>query len=98
MDKRFKPLAPIEQMQKRQQVLNTIMAHPHWPIHHIARYLRTELHLTLDDMAKITKIAPQTLQKMEQPDANPTLNTMLKLFNNFGLTLGIQALATQQNS
>lgn len=98
MDKRFKPLAPIEQMQKRQQVLHAIVAHPQWPIHQVARYLRTELHLTLDDMAKITKIAPQTLQKIEQPDANPTLKTILKLFNPFGLTLTIQAVATQQNS
>ena len=90
MDKRFKPLSPIEQMQKRQQVLEMINQHPEWPFHKVARYLRTELHLTLIDMSKITKIAPQTLQKMESPESNPTLNSMLKLLNPFGLDLCIK--------
>ncbi len=90
MDKRFKPLTPIEQMQKRQQVLEVIAQHPEWPFHQVARFLRTELHLTLNDMAKITKIAPQTLQKIEQPEGNPTLKSMQKLLGVFGLTLQIK--------
>lgn len=90
MDKRFKPLTPIEQMQKRQQILEIITQHPEWPFHQVARFLRTELHLTLNDMSKITKIAPQTLQKMEQPDGNPTLKSMQKLLSVFGLSLQIK--------
>ncbi|MEN8293388.1 helix-turn-helix transcriptional regulator [Acinetobacter radioresistens] len=90
MDKRFKSMTPIEQMQRRQQVLDTIEQHPEWEIHQVAKYLRTELRLTLEDMAKITKIAPQTLQKLEQPHSNPTLHSILKLFNAFGLTLVIK--------
>lgn len=38
-------------------------------------------------MAKITKISLQTLQNLEKPDANPTLETMYKLLNAFGLKL-----------
>ncbi len=41
-------------------------------------------------MAKITKIAPQTLQKMEQPGSNPTLKSMQKLLDTFGLQLQIK--------
>lgn len=93
MDKRFKPLSPIEQMQKRQFVINTIVQNPDWPIYKIAKFIRTELHLTLNDMSKITKIAPQTLQKMEQPNSNPTLESILKLLNPFGLNLSVSVLS-----
>jgi DNA-binding XRE family transcriptional regulator len=85
MDKRFTPLSQIEQIQKRQYVLEMIQQNPDWPINIVAKFIRTELHLTLSDMAKITKISLQTLQNLEKPDANPTLETMYKLLNAFGL-------------
>lgn len=87
MDKRFTPLSQIEQIQKRQYVLETIQQNPEWPINVVAKFIRTELHLTLSDMAKITKISLQTLQNLEKSDANPTLETMYKLLNAFGLKL-----------
>lgn len=87
MDKRYKPLTPIEQIHKRQHVIEVINANPTWPFYKVAKYIRTELHLTLSDMSKITKIAPQTLQKMEQPESNPTLQTMSRLLNAFGLKI-----------
>ena len=87
MDKRFTPLSQIEQIQKRQYVLEMIQQNPDWPINVVAKFIRTELHLTLSDMEKITKISLQTLQNLEKPDANPTLETMYKLLNAFGLKL-----------
>ncbi len=84
-------MTAIEQMKKRQEVLEMINHNPDWPFYKVARYIRTELHLTLNEMAKITKIAPQTLQKMEQPDSNPTLESMMKLLNTFGLKIMIQS-------
>ncbi|HAV4561526.1 TPA: helix-turn-helix domain-containing protein [Acinetobacter baumannii] len=87
MDKRFTPLSQIEQIKKRQYVLEKIQSNPEWPIYVVAKFIRTELHLTLNEMSKITKISLQTLQKLEKPDANPTLDTMLKLCNAFGLKL-----------
>lgn len=87
MDKRFTPLSQIEQIQKRQYVLEMIQQNPDWSINIVAKFIRTELHLTLSDMAKITKISLQTLQNLEKPDANPTLETMYKLLNAFGLKL-----------
>ena len=87
MDKRLTPLSQIEQIQKRQYVLEMIQQNPDWPINVVAKFIRTELHLTLSDMAKITKISLQTLQNLEKPDANPTLETMYKLLNAFGLKL-----------
>lgn len=90
MDKRFKVQSVLEQMQNRQRVLDTVRQNPDWPFYQIARYLRTELHLTLNEMSTLTKIAPQTLQKLEQPDGNPTLQSMLKLLNTFGLKLCIK--------
>lgn len=85
MDKRYKPMTPIEQMKKRLEVLETINNNPDWEFYQIASYIRKELHLTLTEMSKITKIAAQTLQKMEQPNSNPTLESINKLLNAFGL-------------
>ena len=87
MDKRFTPLSQIEQIKKRQYVLEMIQQNPDWPINVVAKFIRTELHLTLSDMAKITKISLQTLQNLEKPEANPTLETIYKLLNAFGLKL-----------
>ena len=87
MDKRFTPLSQIEQIKKRQYVLETIQQNPDWPINVVAKFIRTELHLTLSDMAKITKISLQTLQNLEKPNTNPTLETICKLLNAFGLKL-----------
>ena len=89
MDKRFKPQSPIEQMKNRQRVLDTIRQNPDWPFYKVVNYLRTELHLTLSEMSEITKVASATLQKMEQPNSNPTLDSMLKVLNTFGLNLYI---------
>ncbi|MHA3056090.1 hypothetical protein E0H77_09775 [Acinetobacter sp. ANC 4633] len=41
----------------------------------------------MNHTSKITKISLQTLQKLEKPNANPTLDTMLKLCHPFGLKL-----------
>lgn len=90
MDKRYKPMTAIEQLRKRQEILETINQNPDWPFYKVARYIRTELHLTLNEMAKITKIAPQTLQKMEQPNSNTTLESMMKLLSTFGLKIVIR--------
>lgn len=77
-------------MAHRQHAFVTIMKHPEWPFYQVARYLRTELHLTLQKMAKLTRLASQTIQKMEQEDSNPTLGFMQKLLRPFGLSLVIQ--------
>lgn len=89
MDKRFTPLSQVEQIRKRQYVLETIQQNPHWSINVVAKFIRTELHLTLSDMAKITKISLQTLQNLEKPNTNPTLETMNKFLNAFGLRVMI---------
>lgn len=89
MDKRFTPLSQVEQIRKRHYVLETIQQNPHWSINVVAKFIRTELHLTLSDMAKITKISLQTLQNLEKPNTNPTLETMNKFLNAFGLRVMI---------
>ena len=67
MDKRYKPMTAIEQLRKRQEILETINQNPDWPFYKVARYIRTELHLTLNEMAKITKIAPKLCKKWNSP-------------------------------
>ena len=90
MDKRYKPMTAIEQLRKRQEILETINQNPDWPFYKVARYIRTELHLTLNEMAKITIIATKKKKKMEQPNSNPTLESMMKLLSTFGLKIVIR--------
>lgn len=90
MDKRYKPLSNIEQMERRKFVFKTISDNPDWPISKVSQFIREELHLTLIDMSKMTKIAVPTLQKLEQPESNPTLMTITKFLNAFGMKLCIQ--------
>jgi DNA-binding phage protein len=90
MDKRYKPLSNIEQMQKRQYVFETISQNPDWPISKVSRFIRDELHLTLQEMSKLTNISRQTLQKLEQPNGNPTLKTITQLLSTFGMALSIK--------
>ena len=40
MDKRYKPMTAIEQMNKRLQVLENINNNPEWQIYQIASYIR----------------------------------------------------------
>ena len=89
MDKRFIPLAPVDQVQKRQAVIATIRQNPDWTIHQISRYIRTELRLTLPEMAKVCKVSIQTLQKIEAEQGNPTLQTVEKILKPFGFKLQI---------
>ncbi|MEC7119899.1 MAG: helix-turn-helix transcriptional regulator [Pseudomonadota bacterium] len=85
MDKRFKPLSPIEQLQQRQRVIEQIQSNPDWSFAQVLRHLRTELHLTLPEMAKLTKVAAQTLTKIEHERSSPTLATVEKILRPFGL-------------
>lgn len=89
MDKRFTPLTPVDQVQKRQQVIVTIQQNPHWTVHQICRYIRTELRLTLPEMAKICKVSVQTLQKIEAEQGNPTLQTVEKILKPFGFKVQV---------
>lgn len=77
-------------MERRKNVFQTIDENPDWPISKVAKFTREELHLTLTDMSKLTKIAVPTLQKLEQPEGNPTLSTVMKFLNAFGLKLCIK--------
>ena len=90
MDKRFIPFTTKEQLLKRQYVTDTIQENPDWNISKISQFIRSELRLTVLEMAKLCKIAPQTLQKIEQEEhANPTLQTVEKILRPFGFRIQV---------
>ncbi len=89
MDKRYTPLSPIEQLQQRIALLDTIQQQPDMPVAQAIRQLRTGLRLTVQEYSRLTGVAPRTIHAIEAGNANPAINTVNKLLQPFGLTLGI---------
>lgn len=89
MDKRYTPLSPAEQLQQRIALLEQIKQQPDMPLEQVVRQLRTGLHLTVAEYARLTGVASRTIQAIEAGTANPSVNTLNKLLQPFGLMLGV---------
>ena len=89
MDKRRKPLTPHEQLQVRLALPITISEHPEWQFAHIARYVRTTLNLTLQEMAKVSQLSVPALIKIEAGASSPSLRTVERLLKPFGLRISV---------
>lgn len=92
MDKRFKPLSVAEQVRQRVVLLDAIAANPGLPLPQVVRELRTGLHLTVPEYARLSGVAVRTIHDIEAGRANPSLATANKLLLPFGLGLGVVAL------
>lgn len=90
MDKRRKPLTLQEQLELRQEVERLIESHPEWTLPEALKKIRTTLHLTLPEMARVGRITKLTLQKIEAGASNPTIDTVQGLLRPFGLGLAIR--------
>lgn len=89
MDKRYRPLTPLEQLRLREKLDDTLRAHPEWSFAHAVRHIRTSLRLTVDDMAKVARISGQTLRNIEAGRSSPTIETATQLLRPFGLRLSV---------
>ena len=96
MDKRRKPLTPQEQLELRQEVERLIESHPEWTLPEALKQIRTTLHLTLPEMARVGRITKLTLQKIEAGTSNPTIDTVQGLLRPFGLGLAIRRTSEQR--
>jgi XRE family transcriptional regulator, regulator of sulfur utilization len=89
MDKRFKPLSAEQQLDQRMALIADIEAQPGMPLGDAVRLVRTRLHLTQPEFAKLTKVAVRTLMEIEAGRGNPSLATSDKLLSPMGLKLGV---------
>jgi DNA-binding XRE family transcriptional regulator len=90
MDKRRKPITPQQQLELRQEVERLIESHPEWTVPEALKKIRTTLHLTQSEMARVGRITKLTLQKIEAGSTNPTIDTVQGLLRPFGLRLAIR--------
>ncbi|WP_443113741.1 helix-turn-helix domain-containing protein [Herbaspirillum seropedicae] len=88
MDKRFKPLSAIEQMEERRALFDELAAHPTLPIPAVVRKIRTTLRLTIAEYAKLCGVSARTLQDIERGESSPTLATADKLLKPVGMSVG----------
>ncbi|MEZ5453795.1 MAG: helix-turn-helix transcriptional regulator [Thiothrix sp.] len=93
MDRRYTPLSPTEQLQQRIALLERIRQQPDMPLAQVVRQLRTGLYLTVEEYARLTGVATRTIQGIEAGAANPSMNTVNKLLQPFGLQLGVVSVA-----
>lgn len=63
------------------------LAHPEWTFAQTLRHVRASLRMTLDDMAKVSKVSRQTLRNIEADTNSPSLETAARLLKPFGLRL-----------
>jgi len=89
MDRRYKPLSAHEQLKLRQELTAAIEAHPEWTVAQVVRHIRKTLRLTIADMAKVGRISAQTLKNIEASGHSPTLETIERLLQPFGLRLTV---------
>lgn len=89
MDKRFKPLTTIEELDVRRALLDDIDANPGRPIPEVIRLVRTTLRLTIAEYAKLCGVSARGLQDIERGIKSPTLDTVAKLLRPMGLRAGV---------
>lgn len=88
MDRRFKPLTPIEQLEERRALFAELAAEPALPVPVVVKKIRTALRLTIAEYAKLCGVSARTLQDIERGEASPTLATADKLLKPMGLKVG----------
>ncbi|EOA05511.1 helix-turn-helix transcriptional regulator [Herbaspirillum sp. AP02] len=91
MDKRFKPLTAIEQLEERRALFDELAADPALPIPAVIRKIRTTLRLTIAEYAKLCGVSARTLQDIERGESSPTLATADKLLKPVGMSVGAVA-------
>ena len=89
MDKRRKKLTAEEQLDLRAQVTTLLEEHPDWHVPQVLREIRTSLHLTPRDMARVGKISEPTLRNIEARRHSPSIETVEAMLRPFGLKLAV---------
>ena len=93
MDKRFHALTLAEQLQRREQAIEDVLAHPEWPLPQAVRHLKTTLRLTTAELARLAGIGFRTLQDIEQERSPGSVQTMNRIFGVLGLKLAVARIA-----
>ena len=89
MDKRYKPISLSQQLLLRKQAVEAIVAHPEWPLLDAIRHLKSALHLTTAELAKLAGVSYRAVQDIEQGRSPGTVQTMNRILGVVGLRLGI---------
>lgn len=98
MDRRFKPLTGVQQLDVRRALLDDIEGHPSRPVPDVVRLVRTTLRLTIAEYAKICGVSARGLQDIERGVKSPTLETVAKLLKPMGLRLGVLTRETVEQA
>lgn len=89
MDKRFNALSIPEQLERRRQAVEDVLAHPQWSLAQAVRHLKKTMRLTTAEMAKHAGVSYRTMQDIEQERSAGTVQTMNRIFGMLGLRLGV---------
>ena len=89
MDKRYNPLSPFEEIEMRKALLDEIWEQPGMSLMVALRTLLTPTRLTVAEHLKLTGVAVRTIQNIEARWVSPTIKTVDKLLQLFGLAMGV---------
>lgn len=89
MDKRYRPIPLSQQLLLRKQAVDEILAHPEWSLLDAIRRLKSTLHLTTAELAKLAGVSYRAVQDIEQGRSPGTVQTMNHILGVLGLRLGV---------
>ncbi|MGC3025213.1 helix-turn-helix domain-containing protein [Burkholderia sp. DN3021] len=95
MDKRYNAMSLPEQLARRRQAIDDVLAHPEWSLRESVRHLKQTMRLTSAEMAKLAGVSTKTIQDIEQGRSDGTVQTMNRRFGMLGLKLGVVRRAPQ---
>jgi DNA-binding transcriptional regulator YiaG len=95
MDKRYKPISLLEQMELRKRAVDDVLANPDWSLSQVVSHVRGTLRLTVPEMARLAKVSNRTLQDIEAGRSGGTVSTLDSLLKVLGLRLGVQRITQQ---
>lgn len=89
MDRRYKPLTLVQQMELRQRVMDDLLSHPEWSLQEAVCYLKKGLRLTTADLATLAGVSFRTVQDIERGVSPGTVQTMNRILGVLGLRLSV---------
>lgn len=89
MDKRYKTLTLVQQMELRKKAVDDVLMNPQWGLAQTVRHLKKTMRLTTAELAKLAGLSARTLQDIEREQSEGTVQSMNRILGVLGLKLGV---------
>lgn len=89
MDTRYGSMTRSEVLLLRKKVIDDMLAHTEWTPTEALAYMRKELRITFQELAKLSAVPAQVIESIEQGSSTGTVEELGKLLGVLGLKVGV---------